>query len=165
MHLTHTVKKIKLHEQIGVIRTGGVILCFPYLFNVTHGPGCTGHTGKPFLSRGHEKIDVLFLDVYGDKSISGNGVNHKNGTVVMGHLTDFLYGIEHTGAGFMMNRCHNGNILVFFQRFFDHSKIRQFGGRKLQIHTRDLVIPGNLHHPGRIGPVVHHTKLLAFGHQ
>ena len=50
-------------------------------------------------------------DVDGHEAVGGDGVDNKNSTIFVGHLADFLYGIENACAGLMVN----GSNLVFYE--------------------------------------------------
>ncbi len=128
-------------------------------------PGGAGHARQALLGRGHEKVDVFIGDADRHQAVGGNGVDHEHAPMVVGQAPDLLYRVEHAGAGFVVHRGDHGDVRVLLEGRLDGIQIGQARAGKFQVDTGDVVVPGDFHHPRRVGPVVDHQQLPAFRHQ
>ena len=156
VHLAHPLKEIVLHEEVAVVRPGGIGLGLDDLIDPAHCPRDTGHGRQSLLGRGHAEVDVFLFQIDRKQPVSRDRVGDENAAVIMGHLPDLPDRVEHPGAGFMMGGGHHRNVPVPIQGLAHRLQVGSSGGGELQVHARNVVMLGDLHHTGGIGPVVYH---------
>ena len=165
VHLAHTLEEIILHEEVAVVGPGGIGFGLDDLVDPAHRPGDAGHGRQALLGRGHAEVDIFLFHVDRKQPVGRDRVGDEHAAVIVGHLPDLPDRVEHPGACFMMGGGHYRDVLVPVQSLAHGLQVGPSGGGELQVHAGDVVVLGDLHHTGGIGPVVDHADLLVRGHQ